>query len=392
MKVLLAHPGTQHSHLLGQAFYKRDALLAFCTSLAFGNDSKLTAWLPSRLVKRRQLSLPASLVHTQPWLELAERMVGSGTSAREMFLTRNHYFQKWVPERLIREADAVIGFDTSSSLLADRAAAVGKRFYLELTTPHPVEKQHILQMLRERYPEWHAGDKVENVVAAVEDDEAKKAYHVSAPSEFVKATYVSQGVPSEKVTINPYGVYPEQFPIRRYAQVRKVRYLFLGSMAVNKGLPLLLEAWKHVNTDKAELVVAGYGSLPPTVRLPPGVTMMGRIEKADRVSLMHSCDVFVCPSFYEGIALVQIESMCCGLPLIGTTASGAEGIITDGREGFVVPSGSMSDLAEKMFFFVNYPENIETMGMQAHSTAAKLTWDSYADRWLSLLVQSNAVR
>jgi glycosyltransferase involved in cell wall biosynthesis len=391
MKILLAHPGTQHSHLLAQALYKREALLAFCTSLAFGEGSKLAHWLPARLVSRRQLSVPASLVHTQPLLEFVERMVGSGRSARDSFLVRNRYYQRQVPEHLILEADAIIGFDTSSSVLADRARKVGKKFYVELTTPHPIEKLRITRALCDRYPEWSVNMANEDLGDVVEDGEVSRAFHVLAPSEFVKATYVSRGLAAEKVTINPYGVYPEQFPLKEYSRVKKVRFLFMGSMAVNKGLPLLLEAWKKVNTEKAELVVAGYGSLPSSVRLPGGVSMMGRIEKAGRVRLMHSCDVFVCPSFYEGISLAQIESMCCGLPLIGTTASGADGIITEGREGFIVPSGAIGELAEKMNIFVNYPENIETMGMQAHSRAAELSWDAYADRWLSLIsAQSNA--
>jgi starch synthase len=383
MKLLLAHPGTQHSPHLAQALHQRDALLAYCTTLALGEGSRLASLLPMHWANRRRISLPASLIHIQPALEIFERMMSGGASSREMLIRRNKVFQRLISDRLISSADAVIGFDTSSVVLAQRSKKLSRPFYLELTTPHPLEKQAIMQMLSERYPAWVSSSDV--IGKIVENDEVREAFHISAPSQFVKHSYVKHGTPASKVSINPYGVYPGQFPIRHAQRGKKIRFLFMGSITANKGVPLLLEAWQEVNVDKAELVLAGYGSIPPGVPIPKGLIVAGRIEKSERVGLMHSCDVFVCPSFYVGIALVQIEGMCCGLPLIGTTASGAEGIITPGSEGFIVPSGSATALAEKMNFFVNYPENIETMGKQAHSTASTLTWESYTDRMLNMI-------
>src|SRR5690242_727363 len=119
MKVLLAHPGTQHSHHLAYALHQRNALLAYCTTLAFGERSKLASWLPDKLVARRKLSVPASFIHLQPMLEMFERVAPAGAGARNMFIARNRLFQQLIPQRLIRSADAIIGFDTSSAVLAE---------------------------------------------------------------------------------------------------------------------------------------------------------------------------------------------------------------------------------------------------------------------------------
>ncbi|TFG93415.1 MAG: glycosyltransferase family 1 protein [Syntrophobacterales bacterium] len=65
-------------------------------------------------------------------------------------------------------------------------------------------------------------------------------------------------------------------------------------------------------------------------------------------------DVFVLPTYYDACSLVVIEAMACGLPPITTTANGAAGIITDGKDGFVIshPPESL-DLAEKMQVFLD---------------------------------------
>jgi starch synthase len=384
MKILLAHPGTQHSPHLAQALYQRNCLMTYSTSLSFGYGSQLTPFLPARLVQRRQLgTIPAKLISTQPGLQVIDLLLRTGINKRTVFALRNKLFQKGVDSGLIKNADAIIGFDTSSLILAQRARQMGTAFFLEFTTPHPAEKANIVKRLRSLYPGWSSPEIELGPYA--EDQEALAASHILAPSRFVADSLVAHGIAREKITLNPYGVDVEHFPLKSFDSRTKLRFLFLGSFTANKGVPLLLEAWSEVNHEKAELVLAGYGSVPSSVSIPKGVVLMGRVDHEERLKLFHSCDVFLCPSFYEGIALVQIEAMCCGLPVIGTLASGLTDIMTEGREGFVVRPGSVQQLLEKIQFFVYHRDRVESMGRQAHSRATELSWQAYADRWIDII-------
>lgn len=386
MKILLAHPGTQHSHRLAEVLFNQGSLHKFCTSLSFGTGGFLNHVFPQSLRSRRQLAIPASYLTLQPLLELLPFLLKMGISHENMYSFRNSIFQRCIYKTDITAADAIIGFDTSSLILANRAKRNGTKYFLELTTPHPKEKQEILKGLKMRYPMWMEDYSPQSIQSiTLEDKEVKTAFLAVAPSQYVKNTYIKNGYPEEKILINPYGVALNNFTLKSYSRKKKIRFLFLGSFTANKGVPLLLEAWKKINSDFAELVVAGYGKIPDKEIIPAGVQILGRIESKDRMALFHSADVFICPSFYEGLALVQLEAMGCGLPIIGTYNSGASEFITFKENGFVIEPGDTLALVERMEFFIRNPECIEDMGRRAHARVQDFTWETYANKWLHII-------
>jgi glycosyltransferase involved in cell wall biosynthesis len=104
-------------------------------------------------------------------------------------------------------------------------------------------------------------------------------------------------------------------------------------------------------------------------------------------SIMSQSDVFVFPSYFEGFALVLLEAMAAGLPVLTTTATAAPDIVTEGRDGFVVPPGDVDAFIEKMTFCLNNRDWIAEMGPRARATAEKFSWDAYGDRWASILTE-----
>ena len=79
-------------------------------------------------------------------------------------------------------------------------------------------------------------------------------------------------------------------------------------------------------------------------------------------------DVFVLPTYYDACSLVVIEAMACGLPSITTTTNGAAGIITDGKDGYIIPHPSgAQELAKKMQLLLDYEKRRE-MSMEALRT------------------------
>ena len=114
---------------------------------------------------------------------------------------RNAAFQISIPERELADSKVVIGFDTSSWLLAERAAALGRRFILDRSIGHPLSFERLVPVLRQRFPEW-----VENFpprlpdLLRAEEAEHRLADRIVVPSSFACETLIENGVPAHKIT------------------------------------------------------------------------------------------------------------------------------------------------------------------------------------------------
>ncbi len=126
------------------------------------------------------------------------------------------------------------------------------------------------------------------------------------------------------------------------------------------------------------------------MRLPARAETMGRHVHTSspsftsRTKLLQGCSAFVMASVEEGFARVLSEAAAAGLPVVGTYESGANTIITDGIEGFIVPARHPEKLAEAMVRVADDSELNRKMGEAAHRKgAAQNTWQDYADRLLA---------
>ena len=100
---------------------------------------------------------------------------------------------------------------------------------------------------------------------------------------------------------------------------------------------------------------------------------------------MSEADVFVFPSLFEGFALVILEAMAAGLPVITTPNTAGPDLIEDGKEGLIVPAGDANALREAMQSLLHNPERARSMGRAAHEKAKEFTWERYGERWEALV-------
>ena len=94
----------------------------------------------------------------------------------------------------------------------------------------------------------------------------------------------------------------------------------------------------------------------------------------------NSANLLIFPSLAEGMALVLLEAMACGLPIIATPNSGACDIITNGVEGFIIPIRDREALKEKIEWCYRHPQELAQMGQAARQKAEKLTWSLYRQK------------
>ncbi len=80
-------------------------------------------------------------------------------------------------------------------------------------------------------------------------------------------------------------------------------------------------------------------------------------------------DVFVLPSYREGVPRSTQEAMAIGRAVITTDVPGCRETVVNGVNGFIVPKWSSEALAEKMFYFLENPEQVRVMGDASHKIA-----------------------
>ena len=139
------------------------------------------------------------------------------------------------------------------------------------------------------------------------------------------------GIEPEKVLVMGTGYNSDVFYLDRGEENRKLRLIFAGKLSEKKGLYSLLRSLRLLQKpERYELALAGgYGNREEYANIcrlaevsPCPVTFLGKLTHPELAREMNNSDVFILPSFYEGLPLVLIEAMACGLKTICTDLPG----------------------------------------------------------------------
>jgi Glycosyltransferase Family 4 len=220
MKALVVHPGTQHAFRLATELHRLNALFGLRTGIAFPSGgfldravSHLPAEWQRRIANRRIPDLPHELVRLQPLRELAiVNLTGHVSDEQWLLHWRNEHFQRGIPIADLKNADVVIGFDTSSWILTRRCREQGTPFVLVQTIGHPGSSKAVRDEIAARFPEWsEPGESRMTAVREAEEEEHENADLIIASSSFTRQTLVENGVSPDKVRVISHGVDSRQF-------------------------------------------------------------------------------------------------------------------------------------------------------------------------------------
>jgi colanic acid/amylovoran biosynthesis glycosyltransferase len=92
------------------------------------------------------------------------------------------------------------------------------------------------------------------------------------------------------------------------------------------------------------------------------VKLPGAVGQDEIRRYYEDADVFVLPSFAEGVPAVLMEAMAMGLPVVTTRVAGIPELVEDGQSGFVVPPGRVDALVEAVRRLASDPELRREMG------------------------------
>jgi glycosyltransferase involved in cell wall biosynthesis len=253
--------------------------------------------------------------------------------------------------------------------------------------PHPLSVKKQLLMELEKYPQ--AADSLlseTEMKYSLEylqrlSDESLLADAILVASSYTKATLVSNNIPAVKINIVPYGVDFHNFKTREIApKNKKLRILFIGSMVQRKGLTYILEALNQLPKDSSELILCGRGFIDHNLLeayKSSNIILKINLDNSSLLMEMHKADIFVLPSLSEGFGHVILEAMASGLPIIATDHTSAPDLISDGKEGWVIPIRNTSALVEKLNWCIENKDQLFEMGNQSAATAKQFTWERF---------------
>jgi glycosyltransferase involved in cell wall biosynthesis len=169
--------------------------------------------------------------------------------------------------------------------------------------------------------------------------------------------------------------------------------LYAGRLVEDKGVHVLLEAWRRIGTEDATLCLVGDGPLASDSALAqPDVRLAGRLPR-DRLPVAYAAaDVVVVPSiatrrFLEPWGLVCNEAMSQGRTVIATDAVGAAagGLVRDCETGLVVPAGDAGALASALELALTDAELRTRLGEAARLAVADYTYEHAAEAFATAL-------
>jgi glycosyltransferase involved in cell wall biosynthesis len=166
-----------------------------------------------------------------------------------------------------------------------------------------------------------------------------------ALSEFSRRKFIEGGLPAKRLTVKPNFLASD--PGSGSGAGNYV--LYVGRLTEEKGLRNLIDAWKAAACP-GRLIIAGEGPLASFVEgeasCSPSVSFLGRRTPEQVYDLLADARALVFPStWYEGMPRVIVEALSRGTPVIATRIGSMTEMISEGRNGWLVPPGNVQELA-----------------------------------------------
>ncbi|MEM8959583.1 MAG: glycosyltransferase [Pseudomonadota bacterium] len=203
------------------------------------------------------------------------------------------------------------------------------------------------------------------------DEKVARARFVACISHFCRSQLMvfADRAHWPKLRIVHCGVDPARYDGQRPPPGQ--RLLFVGRLAGEKGVPVLLEALAALRSRHPEVHLTLVGDGPEQAELE---TLAGTLGIANRMTFtgaasqnavaehLRRADIFVLPSFAEGVPVVLMEAMAARLPVVTTRIAGIAELVEDRVSGLLVPPGDTESLTARLSDLLGDPDARARMG------------------------------
>jgi glycosyltransferase involved in cell wall biosynthesis len=228
----------------------------------------------------------------------------------------------------------------------------------------------------------------------------RSAAAVLASSTDEESDLTRLGVPRRSIKVVPFGVDTTRFTPEGPTAPRngRPRLVTLADLDPDDGVETLLRALAHVPA--AELIVAGgpprdelrghseharLSGLARSLGIGDRVLFTGQVRQATLPPMLRSADIYVSTAQHEPTAMMSLQAMACGTPVVAPAMGGQMDAVVDGTTGVIVPPGKPALLAQRIREMLAHPMMLEAYGVAAADRArSRFSWERIAQETLAV--------
>lgn len=228
------------------------------------------------------------------------------------------------------------------------------------------------------------------------DTKTERSAFISCIGHFCKSQMMlyTQQKDWNKFEIIRCGIDPEQFTYREPSDAIS-KLVYVGRLSGEKGVPILFDSLLLLKKQgyNFDFTLLGDGddrehlqNLAIQYGIDKQVHFAGFVDQKTIAKTLNESDIFVLPSFAEGIPVALMEAMAMGVPVISTYVGGIAELIIDKETGQLVYPSDKQGLADALAYYIDNPEECKRIAQQArHKVVTEFNIHQQVDKLAQVL-------
>lgn len=317
-----------------------------------------------------QSGIPTEIIKSFPLATTWNHARGKCKLPQFLALDEPRILARWVASHNDL-APAVWSNGTVHRFLFPRLKSSGRKLILERGSMHPYEHFHYQQRARREAGLPFSEKLPDSVLDEIEQTNLADA--ILSCSATVRQSYLDHGTDPSKIHECDFGIDTETFPAmkRELPLNRPIRIGVVGMIGFRKGVWRIIRIaeWAKRSGFSVEVHFVGPIENPEASKMlaesSGNFKLHGVIKGAALKKMLHSFDLYMLPSYEEGLPFSVLEAMSSGLAAIVSTDTGACEVAIDGVSGVHLTSFTNEEFEQKLAPVLQDPEEIIAMGKAA---------------------------
>lgn len=195
--------------------------------------------------------------------------------------------------------------------------------------------------------------------------------------------------------IIPNGVDSDKFApdfSKRSDTAESINIISIGLLYPVKGFGYAIKSMKSINKQlpQVHLTIIGdgplyneYNKLIDALGLSKNITLLGSVPHHDIISKLQASHLYLLSSLSEGFPLVILEGMACGLPIVSTPIGASVDIVSEWKNGIIVPYMNEDALADAIINIIIH-NKVDQFSLQSINAAKTYSWDVVSNKYITL--------
>jgi glycosyltransferase involved in cell wall biosynthesis len=225
------------------------------------------------------------------------------------------------------------GFDSVALMSANPHLRRVIRQHDRAYRQHPVERPWSTRLLGRNLREYECADRI------------------YVASHYSWESFLEEGFSEERLSLFPLTPHPRFHPVDERTAADTFDIVYVGSLAVHKGVPLLMEAFGRLAHQDMRLVLIGGWKTRAMRRFIEQARRRDRritVAPGDPLPALRRARLLVHPAYEDGFAYAPAEALACGVPVLVSEDTGMKELIDPGVTGLILPTGDAGALADAM--------------------------------------------